>query len=79
MWVKGCRNFRHANQEMNNSVEAYHSLLKSKFLYDRRKKCARRMGWLLYMLLIHVELYYRFKDILKEEGYLNNHKKEKLF
>jgi hypothetical protein len=79
MWVKGCRNFRHANQETNNSVEAYHSLLKSKFLSDRRKKCARRMDWLLYMLLIHVESYYRFKDILKEEGYLNNHKKEKLF
>jgi hypothetical protein len=37
------------------------------------------MDWFLYVLLIHVESHYRFKYILKQEGYLNNHKKEKLF
>ena len=79
MWVKGCRDFPHANQETNNSVESYHCFLKSKFLYDRRKKCARRMDWLLYQLLKNVEPYYRFRDILKEAGYLNNYKKEKVF
>jgi hypothetical protein len=35
------------------------------------------MDWLLYILLINVEAYYRFKKILKREGNLNNFKKEK--
>ena len=79
MWVEGCRNFPHANQETNNSVEAYHYFLKSKFLSDRRKKCGHRMDWLLYQLLKNVEPYYRFRDILQEGGYLNNYRKEKQF
>jgi hypothetical protein len=77
MWVKGCRDFPHANQETNNVVESYHSYLKTNFLSDRRKKCARRMDWLFYILLTNVEPCYRFKEILKKEGYLNNYKKEK--
>ena len=36
------------------------------------------MDWLIYVLLINVEPFYRFKEILKREGYLNNYKKEKL-
>ena len=78
MWVKGFRDFPHANQEANNAVESYHYYLKTKFLFDRRKKCSRRMDWLIYVLLINVEPFYRFKEILKREGYLNNYKKEKL-
>ena len=77
MWVKGCRDFPHANQEMNNFVEAYHCFLKSKFLSDRRKRCARRMDWLLYQLIKCIEPYYRFREILKGGGYLNNYKNEK--
>jgi hypothetical protein len=77
MWVKGCRDFPHANQETNNVVESYHNYLKTKFLSDRRKKCAHRMDWLFYILLKNVEPCYRFKEILKEKGYLNNYKKEK--
>ena len=78
MWVKGSRYFPHANQETNNAVESYHCYLKTKFLFDRRKKCSLRMDWLIYVLLINVEPFYRFKEILKREGYLNNYKKEKL-
>jgi hypothetical protein len=37
------------------------------------------MDWLLYILLINVEPYYRFKEILKKEGYLNNYRKEKQY
>ena len=77
MWVKGCREFPHANQETNNAVESYHCYLKTTFLTDRRKKCARRMDWLLHMLLTTVEPCYQFKEILKEEGFLNNCKREK--
>ena len=76
MWVKGCRDFPHANQETNNAVESYHGYLKSTFLCDKRKKCSRRMDWLFYTLLKNVEPCYRFKEILKKEGYYNNHKKE---
>ena len=79
MWVECCRNFPHANQETNNSIEAYHYFLKSKFLSDRSKKCGRRMDWLLYQLLKNVEPYYQFRDILQEGGYLNNYRKEKQF
>ena len=77
--MKGCRDFPHANQETNNVVESYHCYLKTIFLCDRRKKCARRMDWLFYMLLTSVEPCYWFKEILKKEGYLNNYKKEKQF
>lgn len=77
MWVKGCQEFPHANQEINNVVESYHCYLKTTFLSDRRKKCAWRMDWLLHMLLTIVEPCYRFKEILKEEGFLNNYKREK--
>ena len=42
MWVKGCREFPHEN-------------LKSAFLSDHRKKCARRMDWIFYTLLTTVE------------------------
>ena len=79
MWVKECRDFPHANQETNNAIESYHCYLKTSFLCDRRKKCAHRMDQLLYMLLTSVEPCYRFKAILKKEGYLNNYKKEKQF
>ena len=75
--MKGFRDFQHANQETNNFVDSYHCYLKTKFLSDRRKKCARRMDWLLYVLLTNVEPVYRFKGILKGEGYLNNYRKEK--
>ena len=37
------------------------------------------MDWFLYMLLTSVEPCYRFKAILKKEGYLKNYKKEKWF
>ena len=77
MWVKGYRDFPHANQETNNVVESYHYYLKTNFLSDRRKKCSRRMDWLIYVLLTNVEPCYRFKEILKKEGFLNNYKKEK--
>ena len=79
MWEKGCRDLPHANQETNNVVESYHCYMKTNFLCDRRKKCARRMDWLLYTLLTSVEPCYRFKEILKKEGYLNNYKKKKQF
>ena len=74
--MKECRDFPHANQETNNVVESYHCYLKAGFLCDRRKKCARRMDWLLYMLLTSVEPCYQFKAIFKKEGYLNNYKKQ---
>lgn len=31
---------------------------------------------MFYTLIKHVEPFYRFKEILKKEGYMNNHKKE---
>ena len=34
------------------------------------------MDWLFYTLIKNVEPFYRFKEILKKEGYMNNHKKE---
>jgi hypothetical protein len=34
-------------------------------------------GLVFYILLTNVEPCYRFKEILKKEGYLNNYKKEK--
>ena len=77
--MKGYRDFPHANQETNNVVESYHCYLKGNFLSERRKKCTRRVDWLLYMLITNVEPCYRFKEILKEEGYLNNYKKEEQF
>lgn len=77
MWVKGYRDFPHVNQETNNVVESYHYYLKKKIISDRRKKCSRRMDWLIYVLIKNVEPCYRFKEILKKEGFLNNYKKEK--
>ena len=77
MWVKGCIDFPHTNQETNNAVESYHCYLKTKFLSDRRRKCSRRMDWLIYVLLINVEPSYRFKEILRKGGYLNNYRKDK--
>ena len=76
MWVKGYRDFPHANQETNNAMESYHGYLKSAFLCDKQKKCSRRMDWKFYTLLKNVEPSYRFKAVLKKEGYYNNHKKE---
>lgn len=77
VWVKGCRDFPHANQETNNVVESYHCYLKITFLSDQRNKCSRRMDWLFYTLLTNVKPCCRLKEILKKKGYLNNHKKDK--
>ena len=77
MWVKGCRDFSHANQETNNVVESYHCYLKTNFISDRQKKCAHQMDWLLYVFLTNVKPMYWFKEFLKEEGYLNIYMKEK--
>ena len=67
MWVKGCKDFPHANQETNNVVESYHGYLKAMLLCDRRKKCSRRMDWLFYTLLKNAEPRYRFKETLKKK------------
>lgn len=76
MWAKGYRNFRHANQETNNAIESYHCFLKTRFLNDRRRKCARRMDWFIYTLLKRVELYYWNIARQKKAGFANNYKLE---
>jgi len=76
MWAKGYRNFRHANQETNSAIEAYHCFLKTKFLCDRRRKGLRRMDWLIYTLLKRVELYYWNMSRLKKYGFINNYRLE---
>ena len=77
MWAKCYRDFPHANQESNSSIESYHCFLKTKFLRDRRRKCSRRMDWLIFSLLKRVEPFFVHRNYLKESGFLTNWKKER--
>jgi len=69
MWTRHFQNFPYANQETNATIESYHGLLKIRFLSDKMKKSGRRLDWLIYTLLKHVESYYRNKDLLKSVGF----------
>ncbi|GLJ40912.1 hypothetical protein SUGI_0846320 [Cryptomeria japonica] len=79
MWAKHFRNFSHANQETNASIESYHSHIKSHYLSDRSKKCTRRMDWLIHTLLHRVEPFYKNKRYLQLSGFLTNFKKERYY
>lgn len=50
MWVKIFQYFDRANQETNNSIEAYHYQLKLKFLKDMIKKGSIRLDNIIYKL-----------------------------
>ena len=77
MWEKCYWDFPHANQEPNSSIESYHCFLKTKFLCDQRRKCSRRMDWLIFSLLKRVEPFFVHQNYLKESGFLTNWKKER--
>ncbi|MCO5564520.1 hypothetical protein L7F22_018181 [Adiantum nelumboides] len=51
MWIRSSRMMRIANQDTNGSIEAYHGILKSKFLGGRRSIHGRRVDWLIKMLV----------------------------
>ena len=44
IWAKNLRNFLHANQETNASIESYHFHIKSHYLSDHAKKMYKENG-----------------------------------
>ncbi|KAH9316521.1 hypothetical protein KI387_025148, partial [Taxus chinensis] len=78
MWVRQLRTLKHAGQETNAAIEAYHSILKSKWLSSIRKACHRRVDWLIHQLITVVFIYYWWSQCCKESGFYRNFKVEKL-
>ncbi|KAH9291546.1 hypothetical protein KI387_043259 [Taxus chinensis] len=78
MWVRHLRTLKHAGQETNAAIEAYHSILKSKWLSSIRKASHRRVDWLIHQLITVVFIYYWWSQCCKESGFYRNFKVEKL-
>ncbi|MCO5587623.1 hypothetical protein L7F22_041572 [Adiantum nelumboides] len=72
MWIRASRMMEHANQETNGSIEAYHGILKSKFLCGRRTIHGRRVDWLIKRLLCSCHSYFWYQEMLKDAGFKRN-------
>eukprot|EP01018_Ginkgo_biloba_P010421 Gb_05103 [translate_table: standard] len=59
-------------------IESYHVFLKTKYLYDRRRKSSRHMDWLIYTLLKKFKLNYWNNQNIKDVGFSTNFKLEEL-
>eukprot|EP01018_Ginkgo_biloba_P017358 Gb_18112 [translate_table: standard] len=78
MWAKSYRDFPHANQETNSTIESYHGFLKTKYLCDHRRKTNHRMDWLIYTILKRVKLYCWNTQNIKDSFFSINFKLEEL-
>eukprot|EP01018_Ginkgo_biloba_P012381 Gb_26306 [translate_table: standard] len=78
MWAKAYRTMRHANQETNSAIEAYHAYIKHTYLCHRKNMSNRRLDWLLWMLLTKIEVHYWYNQKLKEEDFLRNANVERI-
>ena len=58
MWAKAYRKFPHSNQDTNNAIESYHGFIKRRYIYEENNAHNRRVDWLIYVLLMKVELHY---------------------
>ncbi|MCO5547475.1 hypothetical protein L7F22_000925 [Adiantum nelumboides] len=67
MWIRASRMMEHANQETNGSIEAYHDILKSKFLCGRRT-----IHGLIKRLLCSCHSYFWYQEMLKDTGFKRN-------
>ncbi|MCO5582895.1 hypothetical protein L7F22_036797 [Adiantum nelumboides] len=74
MWIRSSRMMRIANQDTNGSIEAYHGILKSKFLGGRRSIHGRRVDWLIKMLVSSCHSYFWYHEMLKDAGFKKNFK-----
>ena len=66
MWAKAYRKFPHSNQDTNNAIESYHGFIKRRYIYEENNAHNRRVDWLIYVLLMKVELHYIHNQRLKE-------------
>ncbi|MCO5594264.1 hypothetical protein L7F22_048291 [Adiantum nelumboides] len=74
MWIRSSRMMRIANQDTNGSIEAYHGILKSKFLGGRRSIHGRQVDWLIKMLVSSCHSYFWYHEMLKDAGFKKNFK-----
>lgn len=58
MWEKYCYIMAHVGQEINRSIELYHSHLKSIWLKSICVAVHRRVDWLVYTLIVIMYIHY---------------------
>lgn len=78
MWVIGNRNIPHAGQDTNAAIESYHSSMKAILKASRGRFFGRRVDWLIYKLTNNVINRYEFNQYLKESGFVDNRKSERV-
>jgi hypothetical protein len=76
--VRASRNLPHANQDTNGSIEAYHGLIKRRYLGAFKRLSGRRIDWLVHTLTGSVTNYYWYMQMMKNAGFIKNCKIEEL-
>ena len=71
-WVHASHNLPHANQDTNGSIEAYHSLIKRRYLGAFKRLSGHRIDWLVHTLKGLVANYYWFMQMMKNAGFIKN-------
>ena len=74
MWVVGFRNLKYCGQDTNAAIEGYHGFAKSILRYERSRMTGRRVDWCITALTEDVLDHYWFKDLCKENGFVDNKK-----
>ena len=78
MWVRASRIVPHSGQDTNGAIEAYHGVLKYKFLGGSKLMRGRRVDWLLHKLTTTCLPYYWYVQMLKDNGFVRNNAIEKV-
>ena len=74
MFIRAFRRYPHAGADTSGAIEAYHAVIKVRFLSDKTIKAGRRIDWLLNKLLEQVIIMYEKKMQMKSCGLIQNKK-----
>lgn len=77
MWMKVTREFPHASQDTNASIEAYHNVMKKKQALSKKTLRSKRLDWLIWFLTGELAGHYWYLDLLKSKGIIRNEYKDK--
>ena len=78
MYLVGCRQNPHSNQDNQTNIESYHATLKQWIKIDNHQLRGRRLDFLVWRLTIHVVTHYMYNHGKTLNGFVLNKRVEKI-
>ena len=78
MYLMGCRQNLHSNQDNQTNIESYHATLKQWIKIDNHQLHGRRLDFLVWRLTIPVVTHYIYNHGKKLNGFVLNKRVEKI-